>query len=61
MRLSYFVRITSINQGLSPNMNKLFVVPVIIGFAVFCSCQKQHTEEERNAEIERQVQQRLTA
>ena len=61
IRVSYFVRITSINQGLSPNMNILFVVPVIIGFAVFCSCQKQHTEEERNAEIERQVQQRLTA
>ena len=61
MRVSYFVRITSMNQGLSPNMNKLFVVAVIIGLAVFCSCQKQHTEEERNAEVERQVQQRLTA
>lgn len=61
IRLSYFVRITSINQGLSSNMNKLFVMALIIGLAVFCSCQKQQTEEERNAEIERQVQQRLTA
>jgi hypothetical protein len=49
------------NQGLIPNMNKLFVVAVIIGLAVFCSCQKPQSDEERNAEIEQQVQQRLTA
>ena len=61
MRVTHFVRIRSINQGLNLNMNKSFVVPVIIGLAVFCSCQKQQTEEERKAEIERQVQQRLTA
>jgi hypothetical protein len=41
-------------------MNKFLVVPVIIGLAVFCSCQKQQSEEARNAEIERQVQKRLT-
>jgi hypothetical protein len=49
------------NHGLSPKMNKLLVVPIIIGLALCCSCQKQQSEEERNAEIERQVQQRLTA
>jgi hypothetical protein len=48
------------NHGLISNMNKLLVVPVIIGLAVFCSCQKQQSEEARNAEIERQVQKRLT-
>ena len=61
MRVIYFVRIMSMNQGLSPKMNKLIVVPMIIGVAICCSCQKQQSEEERNAEIERQVQQRLTA
>jgi hypothetical protein len=29
--------------------------------AIFCSCQKQQTEEERKAEVERQVQERLAA
>lgn len=61
MRAIYFVRIMSMNQGLSPKMNNLLAVPIIIGLAICCSCQKQQSEEERNAEIERQVQQRLTA
>ena len=61
MHVSYFVRITSMNQSLSPKMNKLLLVPIVIGLAICCSCQKQQSEEERNAEIERQVQQRLTA
>jgi hypothetical protein len=34
---------------------------VIIAVTLFSSCQKQQTEEERNAEVERQVQQRLAA
>ena len=42
-------------------MKKLFSVPVIISLAIFCSCQKQQTEEERKAELERQVQERLAA
>jgi hypothetical protein len=42
-------------------MKKLFVLSMICGLATFCSCQKQQSEEERNAEIERQVQQRLAA
>ena len=50
------------NHGLIPNMKKLLAVPVIVALAMFCSCQKQQqTEEERNAQIEQQVQQRLTA
>jgi hypothetical protein len=42
-------------------MKKLFCLPVIISLAIFCSCQKQQTEEERKAEVERQVQERLAA
>jgi hypothetical protein len=42
-------------------MKKLFGLPVIICLAVFCSCQKQQTEEERNTEIQRQVEQRMAA
>jgi hypothetical protein len=42
-------------------MKKLFSLPVIISLAIFCSCQKQQTEEERKAEVERQVQERLAA
>ena len=34
---------------------------MIISLAIFCSCQKQQTEEERKAEIERQVEERLAA
>lgn len=42
-------------------MKKLFALPAILAVTIFCSCQKQQTEAERNAEIERQVQQRLAA
>jgi hypothetical protein len=42
-------------------MKKFFGLPVIISLAIFCSCQKQQTEEERKTEIERQVQERLAA
>jgi hypothetical protein len=42
-------------------MRTLFCLPVIIALAVFWSCQKQQTAEERNAEIQRQVQQQLAA
>jgi type II secretory pathway pseudopilin PulG len=45
----------------NPDMKKLFSLPVIISLAIFCSCQKQQTEEERKAEVERQVQERLAA
>jgi hypothetical protein len=47
--------------GSNPEMKKLFGLPVIISLAIFCSCQKQQTEEERKTEIERQVQERLGA
>ena len=42
-------------------MKKLFGLPVIVSLAIFCSCQKQQTEEERKTEIERQVRERLAA
>ena len=42
-------------------MKNLFALLMIIALATFCSCEKQQTEEERNAEIERQVQQRVAA
>jgi hypothetical protein len=42
-------------------MKNLFALPVIISLAIFCSCQRQQTEEERKAEVERQVQERLAA
>ena len=42
-------------------MKKLFALPLITILTIFGGCQKQQTEEERNAEIERQVQQRLAA
>ena len=42
-------------------MKRIFIVPLAIFLAVFCSCQKQQTEEERNAEIERRVEQRLAS
>jgi hypothetical protein len=40
-------------------MKKFSVIPLIAALAVFVSCQKQPTEEERKAEVERQVQERL--
>jgi len=42
-------------------MKRFFHLSVIIAVTLFSSCQKQQTEEERNAEVERQVQQRLAA
>jgi hypothetical protein len=42
-------------------MNKLALIPVAIALTLFASCGKQQTEAEKNAEIERQVQQRLDA
>jgi hypothetical protein len=40
-------------------MKNLFALPAILALAIFCSCQKQPTEAERNAEVERQMQERL--
>ena len=42
-------------------MKKLFALLAIGVLALFCSCQKQQTEADRNTEVERQVQQRLEA
>ncbi len=42
-------------------MKKVFALPAIGVLALFCSCQKQQTEAERNAETELQVNQRLAA
>src|SRR6266576_2586343 len=42
-------------------MRRIFLFFAIVVLLVFASCQKQQTKEERNAEVERQVQQRLAA
>ena len=42
-------------------MKKFFVFPAVIAVAALISCQKQQTEAEKNAEVERQVQERLAA
>jgi len=42
-------------------MKKFFAFVAAIALAALVSCQKQQTEAEKNAEIERQVQQRLAA
>jgi hypothetical protein len=42
-------------------MNKFAPISAAIALTLFVSCGKQQTEAERNAEIERQVQQRLAA
>ncbi|HEY6070195.1 MAG TPA: DUF6600 domain-containing protein, partial [Chthoniobacterales bacterium] len=43
-------------------MKKFYVVlAVVTATAAFVACQKQQTEEERKAEVERQVQERLAA
>ena len=42
-------------------MNKFVVLVAASAFALFGGCQKQQTEAERNAEVEREVQARLTA
>src|SRR5438270_2739046 len=42
-------------------MRKFFIFPAVIALAALGSCQKQQTEAEKNAEVERQVQERLAA
>ncbi len=42
-------------------MKKLFVFPAVVVLAGLISCQKQQTEAEKNADVERQVQERLAA
>src|SRR5438874_106408 len=42
-------------------MKKFFVFPAVIAIFALLSCQKQQTEAEKNAEVERQVQERLAA
>jgi hypothetical protein len=42
-------------------MKKCGVVGILISLSLFASCGKQETDAEKNAEIERQVQQRLAA
>ena len=42
-------------------MKKVFALLAVGVLALFCSCQKQQTEAERNAEVESQVNQRLAA
>ena len=42
-------------------MKNFFPLLIALGLAALVSCQKQQTEAEKNAEIERQVQQRLAA
>src|SRR5438128_2390715 len=48
-------------RGLIIAMRKLFVFPAVVVLAGLISCQKQQTEAEKNAEVERQVQERLAA
>jgi hypothetical protein len=42
-------------------MKKFFASATVIAIAALVSCQKQQTEAEKNAEVERQVQERLAA
>src|SRR6266699_3585485 len=42
-------------------MKKFFTFAAVIAVATLVSCQKQQTEAEKNAEVERQVQERLAA
>src|SRR5438067_3826361 len=42
-------------------MKKIFALPLVVVLSIFSSCQKQQTDAERQAEIDRQVQQRLDA
>src|SRR6478672_12700746 len=42
-------------------MKQLFTISAVIAIAALASCQKQQTEAENNAEVERQVQERLAA
>ncbi len=54
-------RITGDHTGLTHTMKKFYLLPIVTALALFASCGKQETEAERNAEIERQVQQKLAA
>src|SRR6266404_3748323 len=51
----------SSKRGLTNRMKKFSILAAVIATAVFVSCQKQQTEDERNAEVERKVQERLAA
>ena len=42
-------------------MKKFCIFPLVAALAFFASCQKQQSEEEKKAEVERQVQERLAA
>jgi hypothetical protein len=42
-------------------MKKFCILPLVAALAFFVSCQKQQSEEEKKAEVERQVQERLAA
>jgi hypothetical protein len=42
-------------------MKKFCILPLVTALAFFVSCQKQQSEEEKKAEVERQVQERLAA
>src|SRR6202022_3327973 len=42
-------------------MKKFFTFAAVIAIAALVSCQKQQTEAEKKAEVERQVQERLAA
>jgi hypothetical protein len=48
-------------RGLTNRMKKFSILAAVIATAVFVSCQKQQIEDERNAEVERKVQERLAA
>jgi Family of unknown function (DUF6600) len=42
-------------------MKKFCILPLVAAFVFFASCQKQQSEDEKTAEVERQVQERLAA
>ena len=42
-------------------MKTIFALLIAVALSIFCSCQKEQTEAERKAEIDREVQQRLDA
>src|SRR5437764_1144791 len=48
-------------RGLIIAMKKFFVFVALVAVTALVSCQKQQTEAEKNAEVERQVQERLAA
>jgi hypothetical protein len=56
--LSVFLRIQHRKVGLSLTMKKIFVLPVVFALTFFASCQKQQTDAERQAEVDREVQRR---